>query len=378
MPSAKFLQIVGCVTLIVSAAACTTVAQIGEQPRTTSAVGNPIPVVIAHRGASGYLPEHTLAAYSTAILQGADFIELDLVATRDGHLIARHDNVLNLTTDVAERAEFQNRRSEKLVDGEVINGWFSEDFTLEEIRRLRAIERIPGIRPANARFDGQFGIPTLAEALELSQFMQATRDKPIGLYIEIKHAAYFRRLGLEMETPLASILRASGYSEAHHRVLLQSFEIGSLRRLRALTNLSLVQLLAGNGQPQDVVAAGGSKTYAEMATAAGLQEIAHYADGVGPEKTRYLIPRDGANRLLINEASDFVKLAHAAGLFVHVYTFRAENQFLPENYRRSADSTEFGNLAEEILLFLDLGIDGFFTDQPGIGVAAVERFLLDR
>jgi len=375
MPSARICQIVAFVTLVASAAFFPAAAQTGRQLQVAGAPTNAVPVVIAHRGASGYLPEHTLAAYSMAILQGADFIELDLVATRDGHLIARHDNVLNLTTDVAEHPEFQDRRSEKLVDGRTIDGWFSEDFTLEEIHRLRAIERIPDIRPANARFDGQFGIPTLEEAIEIVKSMQPTREQPIGLYIEIKHPEYFRSLGLEMETSLASTLRENGYSEANHDVLLQSFEIESLRRLRALTNLRLMQLLAGNGQPQDVVAAGGSKTYAEMATAPGLQEIAGYADGVGPEKTRYLIPRDDDNRLLINEASDFVKLAHAAGLFVHVYTFRAENEFLPEHYRRSTDRSEFGDIAEEISVFLDLGIDGFFTDQPGIGVAARERFL---
>jgi glycerophosphoryl diester phosphodiesterase len=377
MSSAQIRQIVGSMTLVASAAACPAAAQTGDS-NTTGSLANAIPVVIAHRGASGYLPEHTLAAYSTAILQGADFIELDLVSTRDGHLIARHDNVLNLTTDVAERLEFQNRRSEKLVDGELIDGWFSEDFTLEEIRRLRAIERIPDVRPSNTRFDGQFGIPTLVEAIELSKSLQATREMPIGLYIEIKHPEYFRRLGLEMEISLASILHESGYSESHHGVLLQSFEIDSLRRLRALTNLRLVQLLAGSGQPQDVIAAGGFKTYEDMATAAGLQEIAGYAHGVGPEKTRYLIPRDADNRLLINEASDFVNLAHAAGLFVHVYTFRAENSFLPENYRSSAESTEFGDVAEEIFVFLALGIDGFFTDQPGIGTAVKERFLAGR
>ncbi len=338
-----------------------------------SARPNAPPIVIAHRGASGYLPEHTLAAYSTAVLQGADFIELDLVSTRDGYLIARHDNVLDLTTNVAEVPEFRERRTQKIVDGRAISGWFSEDFTLEELRRLRAVERIPSVRPANARFDGQFGVPTLGEAIAVIQALEMTLEKDVGLYIELKHPTYFDEIGLPMEGALARELRESGYHEPQHKAFLQSFEIESLRRLNRVTDLRLVQLLSGFGQPYDLQTAGSSLTYGAMATADGLREIAAYADGVAPEKYGFLIPLDRRGNLAIEDASDFVAQAHAAGLVVHPYTFRAENEFLPADLRTSADATELGAAAQEIGAFLALGIDGFFTDHTDIGVAARDR-----
>jgi glycerophosphoryl diester phosphodiesterase len=201
------------------------------------------PIVIAHRGASGYMPEHTLPAYSTAALLGADYIELDLVSTRDGQLIARHDNVLDLTTNVAELPEYRDRQTEKIVDGRVIRGWFSEDFTLEEIRNLRAIERIPTVRPANTRFDGHYTVPTLKEAIAAIQALQTMLTREIGLYIELKHPTYFDGIGLPMEATLIEGLRDSGYQAAHHPVYLQSFEVENLRRLNGMTDLRLVQLL---------------------------------------------------------------------------------------------------------------------------------------
>lgn len=336
------------------------------------------PIVIAHRGASGYLPEHTLAAYSTAILQGADYIELDLVSTRDGHLIARHDNVLNLTTDVADHAEFANRRVEKTVDGRPIEGWFSEDFTLEKIRQLRAIERIPATRPDNTRFDGQFAVPTLEEVIALVENLQDALDTTVGLYIELKHSSYFDEIDLPMEASLVQTLRDHGYHEDHHRVFLQSFEINSLRILNDMTDLKLVQLLGGSGQPYDQSSAGGTLTYAEMSTAAGLREIASYADGVGPEKYRYLIPRNESGSLALQNTTGFVTLAHAAGLLVHPYTFRAENEFLPVDMQTSADPAVLGDAAAELSAFLELGIDGFFIDQTDIGVATRDRYVGDR
>lgn len=347
----------------------------GQAPGVESGHGPPnaAPIVIAHRGASGYLPEHTLAAYSTAVLQGADFIELDLVSTRDGYLIARHDNMLDLTTNVADVPEFHERRTEKVVDGRAISGWFSEDFTLEELRNLRAIERLPAVRPANARFDGQFGVPTLGEAIVVIQALATMLARDVGLYIELKHPTYFDEIGLPMEAALARELRDRGYHEPRHRVFLQSFEIESLRRLNRATDLRLVQLLGGFGQPYDQQTAGSSLTYATMATADGLREIATYADGVGPEKHRFLIPLDRSGNLAVENASDFVAHAHAAGLVVHPYTFRAENRFLPASLRTSADATELGAAAQEIAVFLALGIDGFFTDHTDIGVAARDR-----
>lgn len=340
---------------------------------------SPAPIVIAHRGASGYLPEHTLAAYAVAILQGADFIEPDLVMTKDGHLVARHDNVLDLTTDVARRPEFAQRRTTKAVDGVSVTGWFSEDFTLQEIKTLRAIERIPDARPANARFDGQFEVPTLQEVIDLAKAYEKVVGRKIGLYPETKHPTYFDRLGLSMEEPLVRILHRNGYQGKRDKVFIQSFEIGNLRNLRRMTNLPLVQLLWLEGKPYDVEAHGGTLTYDQMATPRGLAEIATYADGVGPEKNHFIIPLDANGDLHAANATRFVRNAHAAGLLVHPYTFRAENRFLPRNYRgTSGDPNAAGNVAGEMQVFLGTGIDGFFTDQTDIGVRARDALVNSR
>lgn len=332
------------------------------------------PLVIAHRGASGYVPEHTLAAYATAILQGADFIEPDLVITKDGHLVARHDNVLDLTTDVSSRPEFAGRKTTKTVDGVTVTGWFSEDFTLEEIKTLRAIERIPGIRPANARFDGQFEIPTFQEIIELAQAYEKLLDRRIGLYPETKHPTYFDRLGLPLEEPLVKVLRRNGYEGRNTRVFIQSFEINNLRKLKGMTRIPLVQLLWIEGKPHDVEAGGGTLTYEQMATPAGLAQIASYAKGVGPEK-RFIIPLDSAGNLNLSSATRFVQDAHAVGLQVHPYTFRSENVFLPSNFKSSSDPNALGDGAGEIKNFLRTGIDGFFTDQTDRGIVARDAFL---
>jgi glycerophosphoryl diester phosphodiesterase len=332
------------------------------------------PLVIAHRGASGYLPEHTLAAYSVAILQGADFIEPDLVMTKDGHLIARHDNVLNLTTDVARRPDFADRRTTKVVDGVTVTGWFSEDFTLTEIKQLRAIERIPDVRPANARFDGQFQVPTLQEIIDLVKSHERALGRRIGLYPETKHPTYFQRLGLPMEEPLVEMLCRNGYEEAPERVFIQSFEVGNLRKLDSMTPIPLVQLLGREGKPYDVEAERGALTYDQMATPQGLADIATYADGVGPEKYHFILAPDVEGRLDPANATDFVKNAHAVGLKVHPYTFRAENRFLPASLRSSDDPNALGDGEGEIAAFLATGVDGFFTDQADAGVRARDAF----
>lgn len=337
--------------------------------------GGEKPIVIAHRGASGYLPEHTLAAYSVAILQGADFIEPDLVMTKDGHLIARHGNVLDLTTDVARRPEFADRRTTKVVDGVGVTGWFSEDFTLAEIKQLRAIERIPDVRPANARFDRQFQVPTLQEIIDLVKAHERALGRSIGLYPETKHPTYFQRLGLSMEEPLVEILRRNGYEEAPERVFIQSFEVGNLKKLDRMTGIPLVQLLGREGKPYDVEAEGGTLTYDQMATPQGLADIAAYADGVGPEKYHFILAPDAEGRLDPANASDFVKNAHAVGLEVHPYTFRAENRFLPASLRSSNDPNALGHGEGEIAAFLATGVDGFFTDQADVGVRARDAFV---
>lgn len=324
----------------------------------------PAPLVIAHRGASGYVPEHTLAAYALAVLQGADYIEPDLVMTRDGQLVARHDNELGLTTDVSQRPEFATRKRTQQVDGVALTGWFSEDFTLAELKTLRAIERIPEIRPGNARLDGGLEIPTLQEIIDLVKTLQLSQGRRIGLYPETKHPTHFRQLGLAMEKPLVRILARNGYVGRQAPVYIQSFEVDNLKTLSGLTRLRLVQLF-GSGQPYDQQVRGSQLTYAQMATPAGLKAIARYASGVGPEKG-YIIPRDANGNL--GTPTRFVADAHAAGLKVHPYTFRAENAFLPTSLRSSDQPQARGDVEAEIRAFLDAGIDGLFIDQPDVAV----------
>lgn len=328
------------------------------------------PLIIAHRGASGYLPEHTLEAYTLAIQQGADYIEPDLVMTKDGHLIARHDNVLDLTTDVSSRPEFASRKATKFIDGVSVTGWFSEDFTLREIKTLRAIERIPQARPGNARLDGQFKVPTLQEVIDLVKDMKRIVNREVGLYPETKHPTYFDSLGLSMEEPLVWTLHRNGYNSPRDKVFIQSFEVSNLRDLNRMTRLPLVQLLWLEGKPYDVEARGGTLTYDQMATPDGLREIARYADGVGPEKYHFIMPLNAQGELDISNATNFVSHAHAAGLKVHPFTFRAENAFLPVNLRTGVEPTARGQVEQEIRLFLQTGIDGLFTDQVDAGIKA--------
>ena len=303
------------------------------------------PLVIAHRGASGYVPEHTLAAYRLAIEQGADFIEPDLVISKDGVLVVRHENEISGTTDVAEHPEFASRRATKLIDGRAVPGWFAEDFTLAELKTLRARERLPKLRVANTRFDGQFEIPTFEEVLELA----ARAPRTVGVYPETKHPAYFESIGLPLEEPLVKALDRRGWRSKDAPVYLQSFEARSLRKLRGMTGLRLVQLLEDKA-PYDLAA------------------IASYADAAGPNKN-LLIPRrpDGT----LGEATGFVREAHRLGLAVHAWTFRAENSFLPKDLRVGEEPARAGDLEGELARFLALGLDGFFTDQPDIGVRAV-------
>ena len=326
------------------------------------------PIVIAHRGASGYLPEHTLAAYSVAILQGADFIEPDLVMTRDGELIARHDSRLDLTTDIAMHPEFAQRRCTKNVDGMRVTGWFSEDFTLAEIKQLRAVERIPDVRPANRRFDGQFTVPTLREILDLVRAHEKLMRRSVGIYPETKHPTHFDRLGLPLEPPLAALLHDYGYTRKDDPVYLQSFEPTSLKKLRTLTPLALIQLLGEDGAPFDLRATG--ETFDTMASAAGLAYIATYADGIGPNKER-VIARDAQNRLA-PRPTNLVRDAHAAGLKVHAYTFRAENYFLPAELRHGSDPAVCGDLEREIQAYLAAGIDGLFVDHAPYARIAID------
>ena len=315
------------------------------------------PLVIAHRGASGLRPEHTLAAYELAIDQGADVIEPDLVPTRDGVLVARHENEIGGTTDVADRAEFAGRHATRTIDGQQVSGWFTEDFTLAELKTVRARDRLPELRPANAAFDGRFEVPTLAEIIALARRRSAAAGRTIAIYPETKHPTYFAGIGLGTDAPLVAALDAAGWSTPEAPVFIQSFEVANLRRLATMTGVRLIQLLAAEGAPAD----GASPSYAAMPTPAGLAQVARYAWGIGPDKAQLVADTTPA---------PLVAAAHAAGLRVHPWTFRAENRFLPARYRHGDDPVAHGDLAGEIAGALRLGIDGFFTDYPAIGVAA--------
>lgn len=342
------------------------------------------PIVIAHRGASGYLPEHTLAGYFVAIQQGADYIEPDLVMTRDGVLVARHENAIAVvnddgspgeaTTDVAEHPEFAARRTTKSIDGRRISGWFTEDFTLAELKTLRCRERLPVLRRANTRFDRQFEIPTLEEILALLEDVNRSRHgkPPVGIYPETKHPSYFRGLGLPLEETLVDALHAHGYRDRDSPVFLQSFEVANLQALRTLTTLPIVQLMDASGGPWDAATNENPRRYETMATPTGLAEIARYAEGIGVHKDM-LIPRNDDGTL--GSATTLLADAHAAGLVVHGWTFRAENVFLPIDLRNGADPAASGNLADEIRRYLALGMDGLFTDQADIGVRARNDFV---
>lgn len=323
------------------------------------------PIVIAHRGASGLRPEHTLAAYRLAIKQGADFIEPDIVITRDGVLVARHENEISGTTDVAAHAEFADRRTTRFIDGRAVSGWFVEDFTLAEIKRLRARERLAELRPANRTFDGQESVPTLQEVVDLVR-AEAAGGRHVGLYIETKHPGYFRAKGLPLEERLVTLLRRNGYSRRSDPVFIQSFEVSNLKALRKLTRLRLVQLLGEGGGPAD---AGADGSYARMATPAGLAAIARYADAIGPAKT-LVMPRDGEGRS--GPPTQLVAEAHRQGLLVHPWTFRNENAFLPLDLRRGADPRAHGDARQEYAAFYRLGVDGLFSDFPGDAIAARE------
>ena len=325
------------------------------------------PLVIGHRGASGYRPEHTLASYRLAAEQGADYIEPDLVSTKDGVLVARHENEIGGTTDVATHPGFADRRTTKVIDGVPVTGWFTEDFTLAELKTLRAKERIPLTRPQNTAYDGLFEVPTFQEVLDLRKQLSKELGRPIGVYPETKHPTYFRTIGLPLEEPLVRTLTRNGLNRPNAPVFVQSFETGNLRALDAVLRVPLVQLLSG----ASATPVGDDRTYGELATPAGLADIATYADGVGPSKD-YIVPRaaDGTS----GTPTTFVDDAHDAGLLVHPYTFRRENTFLPVELRSSADPAGIGDLAAEIEQFLELGVDGFFTDNPDIGRATVDAF----
>ena len=350
----------------------TQVAGATAQPERVDKGGGKLPLVIGHRGASGYRPEHTLASYRLAIGMGADFIEPDLVSTKDHVLVDRHENEISMTTDVADHPEFADRKTTKTIDGVSLTGWFTEDFTLAELRTLRAKERIPELRPDNTVFNGLYQVPTFQEVIDLA------KRAGVGIYPETKHPTYFDSIGLSLEEPLLTDLRANGYQGPKAKVFIQSFETGNLKELNRRSGLPLVQLLSDVGAPYDLVAAGDPRTYADLSTPEGLAEIATYADGMGPSKNQ-ILPRDADQNLL--EPTSLVDDAHRAGLLVHPYTFRNENNFLPADFRQgnpASPPAEYlratGDAPAEYRLFFRLGVDGLFSDNPDTAVASRHRF----
>jgi glycerophosphoryl diester phosphodiesterase len=357
------------------------------------------PLVIGHRGASGYRPEHTLEAYALAIAQGANYIEPDLVMTKDGELLARHEPmlarvnlnpdgsiavgadgkpVLNRTdtsTNVWELPAYSGRLTVKTVDGVKVGGWFAEDFSAAEIRTdIRAQERLRDLRTGNNSYNNQFVIPTLQEVITLAKTKSVELGRPIGVYPETKHPTYFKAFtdanGLpRMEDKLVAVLHANYADSAAAPVYIQSFEVGNLQYLNSVTQMRIVQLLSSAGRPYDFTVAGDARTYADLAknTPTGLQAVDTYADGIGAN-TNLMIALQGGQ---LGAASTLVSDAHGLGLEVHGWTFRAENIFLPNEFDSSANPAEFGNLKGQILAFTALGMDGFFTDQPDLGLAAV-------
>ena len=331
------------------------------------------PIVIAHRGAPAYRPEHTLGSYKLAIGMGADYIEPDLVSTKDHQLVARHENNITGTTDVASHPEFADRQRTKVIDGVSQTGWFTEDFTLAELRTLRAKERLPDLRPANTAFDGVYQIPTLQEVIDLA------KREGVGIYPETKHPTYFDSIGLSLEEPLVETLKRNGWDKPSSPVFIQSFEVSNLQELNRRIRVPLVQLTSASGQPYDFTASGDKRTYADITSASGLRAVAKYADGLGPDKNQ-IVPRDAQNRL--KAPTSLVKDAHRAGLVVHPYTFRPENEFLPEDFREgNPASPEYrrarGDQPGELALFYRLGVDGVFADNADTAVA-VRRHVFKR
>ncbi|MFC5431893.1 glycerophosphodiester phosphodiesterase [Paraburkholderia denitrificans] len=375
-PSASHYALFAC-TATFLLAACG-----GDDTRTSDSM-RPISAkvqVIGHRGASALRPEHTLAAYRKAIEDGADVIEPDLVATRDGVLVARHENEISGTTNVSALRQFANRKTTKTIDGMELTGWFTEDFTLAELKTLRARERIPQLRPENTAYDDRFEVPTFDEIVALAKQMSAQTGRTIHLYPETKHPTYFQSIGLPLEDRLVDALLKDPYTSRTATVYLQSFEVANLKAIRnriksSQPNWMLVQLMGDATQrPYDFVKAHDKRTYGDLSTRDGMREIATYANGVGPYKTSIIpVAADGT----LQQPTQYVRYAHEAGLVVHPYTFRPENYFLPASLKDggSPSARNTAGSVREIQAYLRAGIDGFFTDDPTIGRIAVDTFI---
>ncbi|HEY4032300.1 MAG TPA: glycerophosphodiester phosphodiesterase [Caulobacteraceae bacterium] len=322
----------------------------------------PKPLVIAHRGASGERPESTLMAFRLAIAEGADFIEPDLVLTKDGHLVVRHENNISATTDVATRPEFEKRLTTRIIDGQSISGWFTEDFTLEELKTIRCRERLPQLRPGSAKFNDQEAIPTYQEVIDLAKAESTRLKRPIGTYPEIKHGIYFAQLGLQTEPRLAEMLKKNDLDSEAAPVFVQCFDVGPLKTFMKLSKARRIQLVSREGGPVDQTV-----RYTDMVSASGLKDVAAYANGVGPEWPM-VIPESADGGLA--PATALVADAHAAGLAVHPWTVRAENYFLPKKLRKGDNPADFGDVDAVYKALFAAGVDGLFSDFPGLEAKA--------
>ncbi|QFZ77411.1 glycerophosphodiester phosphodiesterase [Streptomyces fagopyri] len=336
--------------------------------------GLPKPTVIGHRGASGYRPEHTFGSYQLALDMGADVVEAgDLVPTKDGHLVCRHEPEIGGTTDVSAHPEFAARKTTKTLDGVPTTGWFTEDFTLAELKTLRAVERIPANRPNNTLYNGRWEIPTFEEVLQWQDEQTRKRGKQVWIYPETKHPTYFRALGLGLEERLAKVLRKHGKDGRNSPVIIQSFEPTSIQRLDKLVDNPLVVLLsAANTRPWDFVATGDPRTVADLVKPAGLKWMASYAQGIGPTLD-LVIPKDAGGAL--TTPTTLVADAHRAGLILHPYTMRNENVFLPADFRRGTDPNAYGDAFGAFRTYFATGIDGVFSDNADTALLAREDFV---
>ncbi|MFF4802021.1 glycerophosphodiester phosphodiesterase [Streptomyces sp. NPDC001351] len=334
----------------------------------------PKPTIIGHRGASGYRPEHTFGSYNLALDLGADVVEAgDLVPTKDGHLVCRHEPEIGGTTNVADHPEFADRKTTKVLDGVSTTGWFTEDFTLAELKTLRAIERIPANRPHNTLYNGRWEIPTFEEVLKWQDEQTRKRGKQVWIYPETKHPTYFRKLGLGLEERVAKLLHKYGKDRRNSPVILQSFEPSSIQRLNKLVDNPLVVLLSGaSSRPWDFVEAGDPRTVADLITPKGLREIAGYAQGLGPTLDLIITKKaDGS----LDKPTTLVSDAHKVGLILHPYTMRNENPFLPAEYRKGTAADAYGDPFGAFKTYFATGIDGVFTDNADTGVLAREDFV---
>ena len=334
----------------------------------------PKPTIIGHRGASGYRPEHTFGSYNLALDLGADVVEAgDLVPTKDGHLVCRHEPEIGGTTNVADHPEFADRKTTKVLDGVSTTGWFTEDFTLAELKTLRAIERIPANRPHNTIYNGRWEIPTFEEVLKWQDEQTRKRGKQVWIYPETKHPTYFRKLGLGLEERVAKLLHKYGKDRRNSPVILQSFEPSSIQRLNKLVDNPLVVLLStANSRPWDFVEAGDPRTVADLITPKGLREMAGYAQGLGPTLDLIITKKaDGS----LDKPTTLVSDAHKVGLILHPYTMRNENPFLPAEYREGTAADAYGDPFGAFKTYFATGIDGVFTDNADTGVLAREDFV---